>query len=95
MSDDFKREIREIGRRLKVRNDTKRSEQQDQLSRVEDAIKHWERGIASDITQSVQDANTALAEAQAGVSLDCVEGTAGPLIAVNVLVPAFPGPVQR
>ena len=35
MSDDFKREVQEIGRRLKVRNDTKRSEQQDQLSRVE------------------------------------------------------------
>jgi hypothetical protein len=90
MSDDFKREVREIGRRLKVRNDTKRSEQQDQLSRVEDAIKHWERGIASDITQSVQDANTALAEAQAGVSLDCVEGTAGPVDSGERVGPSIP-----
>jgi len=90
MSDDFKREVREIGRRLKVRSDTKRSEQQDQLSRVEDAIKHWERGIASDITQSVQDANTALAEAQAGVSLDCVEGTAGPVDSGERVGPSIP-----
>jgi hypothetical protein len=53
-------------------------------------IKHWERGIASDITQSVQDANTALAEAQAGVSLDCVEGTAGPVDSGERVGPSIP-----
>ena len=68
MSDDFKRQVREIGRRLKVRYEAKRSGQQDQLSRVEAAIQRWEKSIASDIKQSVQDANTALAEEKAGVS---------------------------
>ena len=38
MSNDFKRQVREIGRRLKVRNDAKSSAQQNQLSRVEAAI---------------------------------------------------------
>jgi hypothetical protein len=77
MSDEFKRELQEIGRRLKARREAKLNAQQDQLSDVEDAIQHWEKGIASDIKQVVEEANTALAEA--GVSLACVEGTAGPV----------------
>jgi hypothetical protein len=61
MSDEFKRELREIGSRLKVRREATLSAQQDQLSRVEAAIQWWEKGIASNIRQAVQEANTALA----------------------------------
>ena len=77
MSDEFKRELREIGSRLKVRREATLNAQQDQLSRVEAAIQWWEKGIASNIKQAVQEANTALAET--GVSLACAEGTAGPV----------------
>ena len=90
MSDDFKRQVREIGRRLKVRYDAKRSGQQDQLSRVEAAIQRWEKSIASDIKQSVQDANTALAEEKAGVSLACVDGPAGPVDSGERVGPGIP-----
>ena len=38
MSDEFKRELREIGSRLKVRREATLNAQQDQLSRVEAAI---------------------------------------------------------
>jgi len=62
MSDEFKRELREIGSRLKVRREATLNAQQDQLSRVEAAIQWWEKGIASNIKQAVQEANTALAE---------------------------------
>jgi len=61
MSDEFKRELREIGSRLKVRREATLNAQQDQLSRVEAGIQWWEKGIASNITQVVQEANTALA----------------------------------
>ena len=90
MSDDFKRQVREIGRRLKVRYDAKRSGQQDQLSRVEAAIQRWEKSIAPDIKQSVQDANTALAEEKAGVSLACVDGPAGPVDSGERVGPGIP-----
>jgi multidrug efflux pump subunit AcrA (membrane-fusion protein) len=77
MSDEFKRELREIGSRLKIRREATLNAQQDQLSRVDAAIQLWEKGIASNIKQAVQEANTALAET--GVSLACAEGTAGPV----------------
>ena len=93
MSDEFKRELREIGSRLKVRREATLSAQQDQLSRVEAAIQWWEKGIASNIKQAVQEANTALAET--GVSLLARKERLVPLIAVGVLVLAFPRRVQR
>lgn len=85
MSDEFKRELREIGSRLKVRREATLNAQQDQLSRVEAAIQWWEKGIASNIKQAVQEANTALAET--GVSLACAEGTAGPVDRVGPGIP--------
>jgi hypothetical protein len=88
MSDEFKRELREIGSRLKVRREATLNAQQDQLSRVEAAIQWWEKGIASNIKQAVQEANTALAET--GVSLACAEGTAGPVDSGGRVGPGLP-----
>jgi hypothetical protein len=88
MSDEFKRELREIGSRLKVRREATLNAQQDQLSRVEAAIQWWKKGIASNIKQAVQEANTALAET--GVSLACAEGTAGPVDSGGRVGPGIP-----
>ena len=73
MSDEFKRELREIGSRLKVRRESHAECATGSASRVEAAIEWWEKGIASNIKQAVQEANTALAET--GVS--CLRGRNG------------------